>query len=512
MDFLQAKDGQFRAGDRPILLRGVGLGGWLLPEGYMWRLYEKCDRPRRMEALIEDLCGPAYARRFWERYFSAFITQDDIAWIASQGFNSVRLAMNARKLFTVDRDGSVAFRPDGISHVDDCVRWCEKHGLYVFLDMHAAPGGQTGRNIDDSARDLPELFMDPANEDALTQMWAMLARRYRRAAAVGGYDLLNEPLPRPDGEPYTERLLPLYRRLIDAIRGAEDGHIIILEGTHWATDMSLFDALRPGQLGENIALEYHKYWCAPDRESMQAYIRTARRLRMPLWMGESGENNLDWFTAAFPMYERDGVGWSFWCYKKMVTANSPVTFAEPAEWHRVLEHLDGRGTLDRASAQAIFDDFLTCVGRTQTHPEVINALFRRVPVSIPAPAFDAEDIHSRRIAGVELRPESRASLVFADGRVGPADWHHKMGQPQPERERPLLRLRPGDRTGYRVSADGALTVRAVARPGGGTVLIQGGRCGADGSRTVTADGEGLVWLSCEGAEVDIERLEVRPAE
>ena len=40
---------------KPILLRGFGLGGWLLPEGYMWKVHEACDRPRRMEKLILDL-------------------------------------------------------------------------------------------------------------------------------------------------------------------------------------------------------------------------------------------------------------------------------------------------------------------------------------------------------------------------------------------------------------------------------------------------------------------------
>ena len=33
---------------REILLRGVGFGGWLLPEGYMWRFPKQGDRPRRI--------------------------------------------------------------------------------------------------------------------------------------------------------------------------------------------------------------------------------------------------------------------------------------------------------------------------------------------------------------------------------------------------------------------------------------------------------------------------------
>ena len=57
MEFLNANNGVLYCGKNPIILRGMGLGGWLLPEGYMWKFYTKCDRPRRMETLINELCG-----------------------------------------------------------------------------------------------------------------------------------------------------------------------------------------------------------------------------------------------------------------------------------------------------------------------------------------------------------------------------------------------------------------------------------------------------------------------
>jgi len=34
--------------------------------------------------------------------------------------------------------------------MDKVIQWCKQEGLYVLLDMHCAPGGQTGDNIDDS--------------------------------------------------------------------------------------------------------------------------------------------------------------------------------------------------------------------------------------------------------------------------------------------------------------------------------------------------------------------------
>ena len=188
MEKLYVENGRLMAGGAPLLLRGFGLGGWLLPEGYMWKFYTKCDRPRRIEALIEELCGAEYAASFWERYYDSYITEADIRLAAENGFNSVRLPFNARHLM----------EPGYLRRIDDCVRWCGRHGIYAILDMHAAPGGQTGQNIDDSERDLPELFMRPEHQDELCALWEMLAARYSGEAAVAGFDLLNEPLVKKD--------------------------------------------------------------------------------------------------------------------------------------------------------------------------------------------------------------------------------------------------------------------------------------------------------------------------
>ena len=74
MEFLYANNGVLYCGKNPIIPRGMGLGGWLLPEGYMWKFYTKCDRPRHMETLINELCGENYADSFWKRYFDSYIS------------------------------------------------------------------------------------------------------------------------------------------------------------------------------------------------------------------------------------------------------------------------------------------------------------------------------------------------------------------------------------------------------------------------------------------------------
>src|SRR5437868_15385265 len=79
-----------------MLLRGVGLGNWMLPEGYMWKFGEQGDRPRKIEKLVSDLLGPEDAARFWTTFRKQYISEADIKRIAELGFNCVRPALNAR--------------------------------------------------------------------------------------------------------------------------------------------------------------------------------------------------------------------------------------------------------------------------------------------------------------------------------------------------------------------------------------------------------------------------------
>ena len=436
---------------KPVLLRGFGLGGWLLPEGYMWKLQGACDRPRRMEALVERLCGADYAADFWKRYLDSYITEADIEWIAAEGFNCVRLPINARHL-----DDGQAW-----PYIDACVQWGKRHGVYAMLDMHGALGGQTGQNIDDCEHDQPELFQNTACQDALVAHWTQLALRYRDEEMVVGYDLLNEPLPNFFSQ-YNHLLMPLYRRLAAAIRAVDINHLLVVEGLHWATDFSLFDELEERPLDGNMMLQFHKYWSEPDVESIRRFMDCAARLNLPLFEGESGENNLDWYAAAFPMYERHGISWSFWSYKKMGCDNSPVSFAEPEGWDGIQACTSG-GSVPAAEATRIFDALLANIQAATRNDAVICALTKRSPICLPAEHFDACAGHSSRHGTAAYRIGEPVRIVFADGRDGKVNFDRGAGQPQPPEENLYVLLDAGEDVRYRFAADGPCMVSVLCR-------------------------------------------------
>lgn len=290
--FVHAEAGRLLDGrNEPILLRGVGLGNWLLPEGYMWKFEaDSLQSPRQIEAFVEGLVGSERAATFWTEFRNRFIAEADIARIAAEGMNHVRLPINSRVV--MDEDGAVV--PAGLELIDRLIGWCREHGVWVVLDLHGAPGGQTGTNIDDSPNGVPELFTDARYREQTIALWQVLAFRYRDETVVAGYDLLNEPLPNEYQHTYADELVALYCDLSAAIRDVDANHLMIYEGTHWATNWSVFTEVWDA----NSMLSFHKYWTPPDRPSIQAFLDVGRELELPIYMGEGGENTIGWFQTS----------------------------------------------------------------------------------------------------------------------------------------------------------------------------------------------------------------------
>src|SRR5258708_10490520 len=115
--FVHASGGRLLDGHgEPLILRGVGLGNWLLPEGYMWKFeHPLTQSPRQIEALIVDLVGQGLAAEFWQGFHSKFITEDDIARIHAEGLYHVRLPINSRVVL-VDTVGLSVPDMDVIDH------------------------------------------------------------------------------------------------------------------------------------------------------------------------------------------------------------------------------------------------------------------------------------------------------------------------------------------------------------------------------------------------------------
>src|SRR5580700_12338725 len=74
-----------------LLLRGINLGNWLVPEGYMFHFDKGPSSYREITALFNDLVGPDATARFWKKYRDTYIAEPDIHFIREAGFNCVRI-------------------------------------------------------------------------------------------------------------------------------------------------------------------------------------------------------------------------------------------------------------------------------------------------------------------------------------------------------------------------------------------------------------------------------------
>jgi hypothetical protein len=401
--FLHAQKLEIVDGDgKAILLRGVGLGNWLLPEGYMWKFGPEGDRPRKIEKLVSDLIGPEASSRFWPEFRKNYITEADIARISELGFNSVRVPLNAR-LFLTEGD-KPTFVEEGFGLLANLVKWSKAHGLYLIIDMHAAPGGQTGQNIDDSINDQPGLFLEPRNQDRLVQLWTRVATIYKDETAVGAYDLLNEPLPESTGaaKKFKAELEPLYKRITKAIREVDKNHMITLEGADWANEWSVFSQ----PFDENLLYQFHYYcWDKPARlKTIGEFLRFRGKMKVPIWVGETGEkdNLIYWGTTDY--FEAMNVGWCFWPWKKMDTRNTPYSIKLPENWDQIVAYSNGKGKPSTEIAQKAFDQLLRNIQleNCQYFQDVINSLFHRVPARIEAENYGHEgSMKSYSVKGTE---------------------------------------------------------------------------------------------------------------
>ena len=83
-----------------VILRGMGLGGWMLQEGYMLQTAGFASAQYQIREKIEELIGTADTDLFYDQWLANHVRKIDIDSLKAWGFNSVRLPMHYN-LFTL---------------------------------------------------------------------------------------------------------------------------------------------------------------------------------------------------------------------------------------------------------------------------------------------------------------------------------------------------------------------------------------------------------------------------
>ena len=326
-----------------VLLRGFGIGCWLLPEGYMWGI-RKMDRPRQFEQAIEDLIGEEDAGEFWRFYYQNFFTEGDVKAMKMWGVNSIRIALLAS--FLQPRDGQPEKPPYiysqyGFELLDTLVTWCEKYQMGIIWDLHGAPGAQNAENISDSDGEARLWTEKEKYWPRCIDLWYKIAARYQDKACVIGYDLLNEPLLRryPHIE---ERLLrELYIHLTDTIRTVDPAGIIFIEGDDWAQN---FELLEPLDWDLHLVIAFHSYPPTANLRELRRWDVLRQKYNIPLWHGETGEQGppYDLNIRATTFLEAQNVGWSWWTHKKFENNTQSWNCPRTPGFNQILAFWNGK--------------------------------------------------------------------------------------------------------------------------------------------------------------------------
>jgi len=303
---------------KTVVLRGVNLGGWLVEEPWMQPFVTKPPAgspypPARDHVAIwqtvENRLGSDAKNRVRAAFRKAWVDESDFDRIKANGFNCVRLPFLS----------SLLDEPGGYGWLDRAVSWAGARGIYVILDLHGAPGGQSDQ-AHTGQSDVNRFFKDPENIKKTVDIWSRLAKHFRGNSAVAGYDLINEPT----GGPNSDTLYVVEDRLYRAVRAEDKDHIVIIEdgytGLKWMPYPALCD-------WTNVVFSGHHYNFKAKTEDDQTkgadsmitdVIAQRDKRNVPFYVGEFGlepNGTIDSLKHLVTAFQNNSLSWSLWTYK-----------------------------------------------------------------------------------------------------------------------------------------------------------------------------------------------------
>lgn len=343
----QIVDGQGHA----VTLRGCGLGGWMNMENFITG-YPANEEAQR-EAVRRVLGNEKY-ELFFDRFLEYFFGPDDARFLASIGFNLLRLPINYRH-FESDMEPFV-LKEEGFKHLDRVIELCAEQQIYTIVDLHALPGYQNQDWHSDNPTHKAFFWQHKHFQDRVVHLWEAIAQRYKDNPWVAGYNPINEP-----GDANAEMIIPFYQRLYQAIRAIDPDHLLFLEGNRYSTEFHMFTETWPNTIytvhdyslpgfidgGPYPGISRGEY---VDKEVLEkTFLKRTEYMRQtdtPIWVGEFGPVYVGEPTAdamryqvlrdQLEIYQRYHANWAIWTYKD-IGLQGLVYAAPDSPWRKLLQ-------------------------------------------------------------------------------------------------------------------------------------------------------------------------------
>ncbi len=289
----------------------------------------------------------------------AFFTQDDVDFIASIGYDHIRIPIDEEQMW----DDEGAKEPEAFKLLHNAIGWAFEKNMKVIVDLHILRSHHF--NVDEKP-----LWTDPAAQERFFQCWRDLSGELQKYSVDKlAYELMNEPVA-DDPEDWND----LVARAAQIVRINEPERFIVIGSNRWQS-VETFDELKVPENDPYIILSFHFYepfllthheasWTSigaydgpvkypgllVDSASLQAIedltlreevtrrngvynkdtlekmmskpIQKAKELNLQLYCGEWGclptvsrNSFLNWYGDMHDLMEEHNIPWTNWDYK-----------------------------------------------------------------------------------------------------------------------------------------------------------------------------------------------------
>ncbi len=302
---------------KTVLLRGINFGSWFVEEIWMtpWKNKESESAKETVRdhdslwSTIEKRLGHDAMIRVRNTWRDNWITQEDFHRVKSMGLNHIRLPILH----------DLIDEPGGEERLKKAVAMAKREGLYVVLDMHGCPGGQSNEHHT-GKENRNRLWFDVENISEMERKWTRLATMFRDDPTVAVYDIMNEPM----GAPNPAMLHLVYDRVIRAIRKVDPNKVVLVDDGYKGFDTTPHPNV-PGWTNVAFSLHFYNFDAKTPEDHLKNRLKEDPKIRelqgyrnSPIYVGEfqlepqySALGTKE-FTAEM---SKQGWSWCSWAWK-----------------------------------------------------------------------------------------------------------------------------------------------------------------------------------------------------
>lgn len=294
------------------------------------------DSDLALRLLLERRFGVEARDEVLDRFQSAWIQEADVAWMAAQGWNVLRIPLGYRGLTSMSDEAAptqLVWNERAWAQIDRVLTDLERHGMWAVLDIQECPGGQN------EYAGPSTLYESASMQDLCVELWTEISRRFASRDAVAAYSLLAEPMSAPSSAARDE----LYGRILEAIRNQGDDHLAVIHDGF----LGMHGMPSPAAAGwTNVVYSTHLFeW---DNASLEDY-----EIMLPLWDQSIGaaqdDQGVPYYIGSFSTvhgqqwaydsadlmaryFEEEGWSWTLWTWKRIDDPIDVELWGEATGW------------------------------------------------------------------------------------------------------------------------------------------------------------------------------------